>query len=301
MSRVAFVVGAAGQDGQVLSAFLRARGVDVVPFLRSGSVSIADTSQITEVVRSNQPDWVYYLPAHHHSSEEAPVAASDLWAQSWAVHVQGAIHFLEAIRQHSPRTRFFYAASSHVFGAALQAPQSESTPFRPLNAYGVTKVAGIEACRVFRAQGVFASTGILYTHESVFRSPRFLAKRVVQSAVRIRRGSTEKLKIGDLEAVVDWGDARDTVEAMALILQAEQADDFVVATGQGHTVREYVEIVFQELGLDWREHVQQDSSLLQRKMPPLIGDSLKLRQVTGWKPKSSFRDWVTHLVRAEER
>jgi GDPmannose 4,6-dehydratase len=196
-----------------------------------------------------------------------------------------------------PQTRLFYAASSHIFGTPESDRQNEETPLRPNSAYGISKAAGLQCCQLYRRQkGIFASTGILFNHESPLRKPSFLSQKIVHGALRAERDPAYKLVLGDLEARVDWGYAPDYVDAMYRILQLPEASDFVVASGELHTVREFAQAAFGAVGLDWRRHVETDARLLNKISHPLRGDSGKLRSATGWTPTVSFVELVTGLV-----
>jgi GDPmannose 4,6-dehydratase len=306
----ALVVGATGQDGTLLSArLLRERDVEWIGIntrgimyeggRRAGVLNLGDAKAVTEFVAAQQPTHVFYLAAHHHSSQDKlDSGQAELWRRSLEVQVHGLVNFLEALRLHSPGARLFYASSSHIFGSPTEVPQRESTTHAPANVYAVTKVAGMNACRYYREQhGQFASVGILYNHESLLRSPKFLTRKIVDGAVAIKQGRAQKLILGDLSAEVDWGYAPDYVEAMSRILEADQPGDFIVATGQLHTVREFAELAFAELELDWSKHVEEDPALIRPQRSRLVGDATHLRTVTGWKPSVSFAEMVRLLTR----
>ena len=214
----------------------------------------------------------------------------------------GLTNFLDAMRSWNPNARLFYAASSHVFGDPVNVPQNEETPFRPISVYGITKVAGIELCRLYRKQhNVHCSNGILYNHESPRRSPDFIGRKVIKSAVAIKQGILDKLKVGDLSARVDWGAAEDTVEAMRAILNLDTADDFIVASGETHSVGEFVEFVFDILKLDAEKYVEVVPNLITKSSPmrTLVGSSAKLKKATGWAPKKSFEQIIIDMIAAE--
>lgn len=307
----AVIVGSEGQDGRLLYDLLARKGYQIVGVGRKvlrtdaplglGAVDILDAAQVLRLVSDFKPEEIYYLAAFHHSSEDAPPGEAELFRSSLDIHVQGLVHFLEAVRGQGRGARLFYAASSHVFGQAAAVPLDESAPLRPASVYGITKAAGLWSCRYYRARHeVFASVGMLFNHESPLRGPSFVSKKIVQGALRIKMGLERELVLGDLSAEVDWGWAPDTVEAMRAILAHSEPEDFVVATGEKHSVREFVEAVFAELGLDWRSCVREDSSLLARGGQALVGNSAKLTRLTGWRPRTGFSQMARQMLEAEK-
>ncbi|MHB8875239.1 MAG: GDP-mannose 4,6-dehydratase [Myxococcaceae bacterium] len=308
--RRAIVVGHRGQDGQLLTKLLLGRGYGVLGLDRgvtdalggasySGEVLLDQPQTVFEAVRAFGPTEVYYLAAHHVSSEGGP--ATDVYGDSLAgatVNITGPLHFLEALRRHAPKGRMFFASSSLIFGSSpAQQPQNESTPVAPDEPYGWQKALTGRACAGYRRlHGVFASVGILYNHESSLRPPQFLSMKLVHAAVRASRGATEKLVVGNLDAVVDWGFAGDYVDAFTRILALDTPDEFVVATGEAHTVRDFARIAFARVNLDWERYLTVDPGLLSRKAGARVGDSGKLRRATGWKPAISFEQLVQSLV-----
>jgi len=255
-----------------------------------------------EVVGGLKPTEIYYLAAHHHSSEAGLDEPAELVYRSIAINTLGLSNFLAAILNQAPEARLFYAASSHVFGRPEDPLQNEQTPLNPTSVYGISKAAGIQLCRHFRREyNVYASCGILYNHESHLRSPQFLSRKVVRAAVQIHRGYREKLRVASLDAAVDWGFAPDYVGAMWQILQLPNADDFIVATGALHTVRDFIQIAFQTLDLNWEDYVVVEEPVA-TKTPAhfsLCGDSSKLFSLTGWRPQTSFCEMVVRMI-AEE-
>jgi GDPmannose 4,6-dehydratase len=296
----AIVVGAGGQDGRLLHERLLRECINVTRLGR-GDLANDDGVAVADLVRKG-PSEIYYLAAHHHSSQEAMGSCElDLVRQSTDAHVTGLACFLEAIRRHSPGTRLFYAGSSLVFGEPGTDTQDEMTPFEPRCIYGITKAAGLRLCRYYREKhGVFAAGGILFNHESPLRQTKFVIPKIIHAALAIARGSAEKLRLGDLSARVDWGYAPDYVEAMTRILRLREPGNFVVATGETHSVQEVVERVFGSLGLDWRQHVEEAQEILTRRRTPLCGNSSKLRAATGWQPTVSFHDMLQILLEAQE-
>jgi GDPmannose 4,6-dehydratase len=308
---VAMVIGSEGQDGRLLCDRLGRDGWAVIGIDRGvvrdgaaagiGPVDILDAASVERAIERAQPAEVYYLAAYHHSSQDPhPPAALEMLDRSFAVHVRGLVHCLEGIRRTSPRSRLFYAASSHIFGEARVCPQDEATPVAPVCAYGITKAAGLHCCRFYRQRhGVFASVGILYNHESPLRAEAFVTQKIARGAARIGRGEQDRLVLGDLSARVDWGWAPDYVEAMTRMLRLDEADDFVVATGEAHSVGEFAETAFALLGLDWRKCVEEKPSILAKGKLNFVGDAGKLRRVTGWQPTVTFPEMVRLLLRAQ--
>jgi GDPmannose 4,6-dehydratase len=309
--KTSLVIGAGGQDGTFLTELLARRGDKVVavdqnkvwsaPPENWDAVDILNPQEVLALVKKTQPAECYYLPAFHHSAEDASLSSGDpsLFERSYAIHVRGLIHFLHAIAQASKHTRLFNAASSHVFGSPAVQPQDESTPLNPENIYGITKTMGIHCCHHFRGElGVFAATGILYNHESPLRPAKFLSQKIVRGVLAFQKDKTKQLVLGDLDATVDWGYAGDYAEAMTRILGHATPEDFVVATGEARTVREFLQITCKIAGVDWRECAVTDSSLLRKKSALLVGDSGKLRRLTGWRPKTSFPEMIEIMMKA---
>jgi GDPmannose 4,6-dehydratase len=299
-SKVSLVIGSAGQDGHYLSELLRKRGDRVVGIAR-GALDLRDRSRVSGLLDELRPAEVYYLAGVFGSSESA---ADDLVAdfrRSSDVHVEGWLNFLDGAHRHHPGSRLFYASSSRVFGNPASAPQHELTPHAPLEMYGITKSAGMQLGSFYRARGVHCSSGILYNHESPRRPASFVSRKIVQAAVDIKLGAKRPLVLGSLAIEVDWGAAQDYVEAMMRILQLERGDDFVIASGTLHSVKQFVEAAFAAVDLPWERHVLEDRSLL--KVPPraqpLVGDTTRLREATGWRPKTRFAEMVGGMVKAE--
>jgi len=243
--RRAIIIGATGQDGTYLYRLLEKKGYRVFGMGRSRiitnneswkdepAIDISDFSRVASLVQKIQPDEIYHLAAVHHSSEDEIPDPVTLFRQSYAVNVTSLFNVLEAIRQFSPKTRLFYAASSHIFGRPATEPQDETTCISPLNTYAVTKVSGLHLCRMYRTvHGVFASVGILYNHESPLRGEQFVSGKIARGAVRCKRDPAHRLVLGNLTGEVDWGYAPDYVDAMHRIVNLLDADDFIIATGR---------------------------------------------------------------------
>jgi GDPmannose 4,6-dehydratase len=264
------------------------------------SIDVTSRDDVAGIVADWNPTEIYYLAAVHKSSEEK-LEESDarLFSRSLGIHVTGPINFLDVLLTTGVNASFFYASSSMVFGEDGPECQNEQTPLRPDTVYGITKSAGTQACRYFRSHHhLRASVGFLYTHESPLRRPGFVSQKVVHGALSISRGEQDSLTIGDLSARIDWGYASDFIDAMIGISCLDHGDDFVVATGEAHSVQEFVDAAFSCVGLDWRSYVREDASLLARRRATRIGDSSRLRERTGWQPSISFKDMVESLVKA---
>jgi GDPmannose 4,6-dehydratase len=310
----AIIVGSRGQDGQLLFTLLASScdvvGIDVGHVETSAAdrdalsglpsaLDIHDTGQVAALVRSLQPDEIYYLAARHHSAEERPDDASELHA-AMRVNFDAYVNVLEAVRLHAPTCRVFYASSSHMFGTPQAERQDESTPLSPENPYAVSKVAGTHASRLYRARhGMHVSVGILYNHESPLRSPRFVSQKIAMGAKRASREANFKLTLASLGSVVDWGYAPDYVRAMTLLTRLDTPSDYIVATGAPRTVGDFVEAAFSAVGLDWQKYVVagrgDDSSA---PKGALVGDAKRLRRDTGWAPSVTFEEMVAIMVRA---
>ncbi len=306
--KTSLIVGANGQDGKLLTELLLRRGHRIVGISRSQTwsvppenweaVDILRPESVSALLQRLQPDECYYLPAFYGSAEDTSLTPGNMlyFEHSYAVHVRGLIVFLHAIAISSSQTRLFYAASSHVFGTPWTQPQDESTPFRPESIYGITKATGIYTCRYYRRElDIFASTGILFNHESYLRPAKYVSSKIVYGVRAFQKDRSQRFELGDLNAVVDWGFAGDFVEAMTRILAHDTAEDFVVATGEAHTVGEFLQITCEIAGVDWRECVSVNPSLLKNKTSNLVGNSEKLRLLTGWQPTVTFREMIEKL------
>ncbi|MEX2285667.1 MAG: GDP-mannose 4,6-dehydratase [Planctomycetaceae bacterium] len=301
MSRVALITGVTGQDGTYLAEFLLEKGYSVhgtvfseravaIPNVITHHADLTDGSNLESIIDDVRPDEVYNFAAQSHVplSFEKPVYTANVTGL-------GALRMLEAIHLHQQRTgrsvRFFQASSSAMFDTA-QSPQNEQTPFHPRNPYACAKAfAHWQTINYREAYGVFACNGILFNHESPRRPERFVSRKITRAAARIKLGLQATLAMGNLDAQRDWGFAGDYVAAMWLMLQHESPDDYVIATGQAHSVREFVEEAFGYLDLDYREHVELDPQFSRpADADVLCGDASKIRHVLGWEPKVTFRE-----------
>jgi GDPmannose 4,6-dehydratase len=307
----ALITGVTGQDGSYLAEFLLSKGYDVVGVVRRTShdsyerighlldrvrivpADLLDQHSLTTVIRDIRPDEVYNLAAQSFvpTSWTQPVLTGEFTAL-------GVTRILEGIRLAHPDARFYQASSSEMFGKARETPQKESTPFHPRSPYGVAKVYAHWITVNYReSYGLYCVSGILFNHESPRRGLEFVTRKVSHGVARIKLGMADELRLGNLDARRDWGFAGDYVRAMWLMLQREEPDDYVVGTGTTRSVRDLVEIAFGHVGLDWREHVRIDETLLRpAEVAILQADASKARRVLGWEATVSFQDLVTMMV-----
>jgi GDPmannose 4,6-dehydratase len=287
------VTGHEGQDGSYLSELLREKGYEVVGVGR-GDVDILDQDALADVLRQHAPREVYNLasPSFVPHSWERPVETAEFAAV-------GVTSLLEAVRAVDPTIRVYQASSSEIFGEPVEVPQTERTPLAPVTPYGVAKAYGHFILNSYRRRyGLHLSGGILYNHESPRRPLDFLPSKVAHAAAAISLGRESELALGDLDAQRDWGYAGDYVQAMWLMLQQDEPDDYVIATGSLHSVRELVELAFAHVGLDWQRHVRVDESLKRgaAELHRLVGDASKARRQLGWEPRVGFEELVVLLV-----
>lgn len=305
------ITGVSGQDGWYLAKRLLDLGHDVVGSTHRTDLSSLDVegklvpviqvdgldlSNVRAALRNQRPTAIFNLAARASSAQlfDDPLATAD-------VNGRAVAFWLEAIRQESPGTRFCQASSSEIFAGAQLSPQDESTAARPLSAYGAAKAYADHLVAAYRsAQGLFACSAVLYPHESPRRPSHFLMRKVARAAARIAAGFRERLALGDVTAARDWGYAPDYVEAMRLMLSAREPRDYVVASGEAHTVREVCEVAFAHVGLDWCQHVDASDALKRPAEPILrVGDAARARQELGWAPTRSFEQLVRLLVDAD--
>jgi GDPmannose 4,6-dehydratase len=304
MARTALVTGVTGQDGSYLAEFLLEKGYDVVGMVRRTSADhydridhdLLDPSSLMAALEQSGADEVYNLAAQSFvpTSFRQPVLTAEFTAV-------GVARLLEAVRQVRPDARYYQASSSEMFGKVAESPQNELTRFHPRSPYGVAKVYGHWITVNYReAYGMHASSGILFNHESPRRGLQFVTRKISHAVARIRHGLQDKLLLGNLDARRDWGYAGDYVEAMWLMLQQDEPDDYVIATGETHTVREFCEIAFSHVGLDYREHVETDPAFLRpAEVDLLLGDGSKAERQLGWKPKIDFPALVRMMTDAD--
>ena len=314
MARRALITGVTGQDGSYLAEFLLDQGYEVFGMVRRSSTvtferiahiqdritvvpgEMLDEVSIINVLRECKPDELYNLAAQSfvQTSFSQPVFTGEATAL-------GVTRVLDAIRFVNPEIRFYQASSSEMFGKVRESPQNELTPFHPRSPYGVAKVYGHWIAVNYReSYGLHASSGILFNHESPRRGLEFVTRKVTHGAARIAVGLGREVRLGNLDAQRDWGFAGDYVRAMWLMLQQDQPDDFVIATGQTHSVRELCEVAFARVGLHWEDHVAVDERFLRpAEVDVLVGDATKAHTTLGWEPKIDFVQLVEMMVDAD--
>lgn len=314
----ALITGITGQDGSYLAELLLASGYEVHGLVRR--VALEDPErrftrilhllgdiQLHAASLESYPS-IFRVFSKHQFDECYHLAAQSFVAESFAdgfstmnTNINGTHYMLAAVRELQPNCRFYFAGSSEMFGKARQVPQNEATPFHPRSPYGISKVAGFDLTRNYReAYGMFACSGILFNHESPRRGFEFVTRKITSTVARVKAGLAQELRLGNLEARRDWGHSKDYVKAMHLMLQQPEPDDYVVATGEAHTVRELCECAFRKVGLDYQNYVIIDKDFYRpAETDLLVGESQKARRVLGWHPRYSFDDLVTEMLEAD--
>ncbi|HEX3559051.1 MAG TPA: GDP-mannose 4,6-dehydratase [Pyrinomonadaceae bacterium] len=312
----ALITGITGQDGSYLAEQLLAEGYEVHGIVRR--VALEDparrftrVSHLLERVTLHAASLesyasIFHIFSRHEFDECYHLAAQSFVAESFAdgfstmnTNINGTHHVLAALRELQPNCRFYFAGSSEMFGKAGEVPQRETTPFHPRSPYGISKVAGFQLTRNYReAYRMYCVSGILFNHESPRRGFEFVTRKITSTAARIKFGLASELRLGNLDARRDWGHAGDYVRAMRLMLQQEEPDDYVVATGETHSVREFCQRAFAEAGLDYERYVKVDERLYRpAEVDLLVGDATRARNRLGWEPGCSFEDLIREMVR----
>lgn len=310
----ALITGITGQDGSYLAELLLDKGYEVHGIMRRNSTfttgriehifdkvtlhygDLADSSSLHHIVAKVQPDEVYNLAAQSHVkvSFDVPEYTADVTGT-------GTLRLMEAIRTCAPKAKFYQASSSEMFGKVLEVPQTEKTPFYPRSPYGAAKVYSYWITKNYReSYGMFACNGILFNHESPRRGETFVTRKITRAVAAIKAGKQDKLYLGNLDAKRDWGFAGDYVEAMWLMLQQDKPDDYVVATNETHSVKEFCEIAFGRVGLDWQKYVEVSEKYFRpAEVDLLIGDPAHAKKQLNWEPKVSFKQLVEMMVDAD--
>jgi GDPmannose 4,6-dehydratase len=314
----ALITGITGQDGSYLAELLLDKGYEVHGVVRRVAIedpehrlwrilhlkdrlhlhaaSLESLPSIYRAFQTVKPHECYHLAAQSFVAYSFEDEFSTLNA-----NINGTHHVLAALRDCTPECRFYFAASSEMFGKVAEVPQNEMTRFHPRSAYGISKVAGFDLTRNYReAYSIKASSGILYNHESPRRGFEFVTRKITSQAARIKLGLTKEVRLGNLDARRDWGHAREYVRAMWLMLQQDEPEDYVIATGEQHSVREFAELTFAHLGLDYRDHVVVDPQFQRpADVETLLGDASKARKKLGWKYGVTFKELVHEMVEAD--
>lgn len=314
----ALITGISGQDGSYLAEHLLSLDYEVHGIVRRVALEdpmrrftrlehILDRISLQPASMESYPS-IFSIFSKHKFDECYHLAAQSFVAESFAdgfstmnTNINGTHYMLAALRELQPECRFYFAGSSEMFGKVRDSPQNESTPFHPRSPYGISKVAGFDLTRNYReAYGMYCVSGILFNHESPRRGYEFVTRKITSTVARIKSGLASELRLGNLEAKRDWGHAADYVRAMHLMLQQPQADDFVIATGETHTVSEFCERAFATAGLDYREYVKVDPQFYRpAEIDLLKGDSAKARRMLGWEPRHTFEELVNEMVNAD--
>src|SRR6476659_10072574 len=318
MNNKALITGITGQDGSYLAEHLLGLGYEVHGLVRRVALEdperrftriahLLDRIQLHAASLESYPS-IFNVISHHEFDECYHLAAQSFVAESFSdgfstmnTNINGTHYMLAALRDLRPACRFYFAGSSEMFGKVRETPQSETTPFYPRSPYGISKVAGFELTRNYReAYGMFCSSGILFNHEGPRRGFEFVTRKITSTVARITHGLASELRIGNLDAKRDWGHAADYVRAMHMMMQQPKADDFVIATGETHSVRELCELAFAEVDLDYRDYVKIDEKYYRpAEVDLLVGDATKASEVLGWQPTYTFQDLIREMVRED--
>ena len=314
MTKRALITGVTGQDGSYLAELLLKKGYEVLGMVRrSSTVNFERIAHLQDKITFVPGDLLDEISMIHILQEHRPQEVYNLAAQSFVqtsfgqpvltgeTTALGVTRLLDAIRLVDPEIRFYQASSSEMFGKVHEVPQTETTPFHPRSPYGVAKVYGHWITLNYReSYGLHATSGILFNHESPRRGLEFVTRKISHTVAQIKLGLVDELRLGNLDAQRDWGFAGDYVEAMWLMLQREIPEDFVICTGQTHSVREFCEVAFSHAGLNWEEHVVVDETFFRpAEVDLLVGDATKADEMLGWKPETSFESLVTMMVDAD--
>jgi len=315
MTKKALITGITGQDGSYLAEFLLDKGYEVHGIVRRVAIedpehrlwrirqildkivihgaSMESYASIFNVVDKLRPDECYHLAAQSFVSYSFEDEFSTI-----NTNINGTHYVLSALKEKAPNCKLYFAGSSEMFGLVKETPQNENTPFHPRSSYGISKVAGFDLARNYReAYNLFACSGILFNHESPRRGFEFVTRKISNAVAKIKLGLSNELKLGNLEAKRDWGYAGDYVKAMWLMLQQDEPDDYVIATGESHSVKEFLEEAFSYLGIDWRDFVDVDPRYLRpTEVDILLGDSSKAKEKLGWEPRITFKELVRVMV-----
>ncbi len=318
MSKKALITGITGQDGSYLAELLLEKGYEVYGLVRRVALedeyhrmsrilhikdkihltpgSLESHASVYKSIKAIQPDEIYHLAAQSYVGYSFEDEFSTL-----NTNINGTHYILSAFRDLVPDARLYFASSSEMFGKVREVPQTEDTPFHPRSAYGISKVAGFDLTRNYReAYGLYACSGILYNHESPRRGFEFVTRKISSHVAMIKRGLTDKLLLGNLDAKRDWGHAREYVKAMWKMLQQNEPDDFVICSGENHSVKEFCEKAFAVAGLDYREHVKMSEKFLRpAEVDTLLGDSSKAKKKLGWEYNLSFDELVREMVESD--
>ena len=318
IKKKALITGITGQDGSYLAEYLLEKGYEVHGLVRRAAIEdpahrmsriyhiidrlnlhsglIENYASMYSVIAGVKPDELYHLAAQSFVAESFEDSFSTL-----NVNIFGTLNTLSAIRELAPHCRFYFAGSSEMFGKVAESPQNENTRFHPRSPYGISKVSGFDLTRNYReAYGIFAISGILFNHESPRRGFEFVTRKISSHAAKIKLGIASELVLGNLDARRDWGHSREYVRMMHAILQLDVPEDFVIATGETHSVREFCELAFSELGLNWEDYVRVDTKFKRpSEVELLVGDPSKAKKKLGWEPEIRFKDLVVEMVRAD--
>ncbi len=314
--KTVLITGIAGQDGSYLAELLISKGYQVHGLMNSSiektnniskinhilkklvlyNGDVSDYATVHDLVKKIKPDEIYHLATKHDLKNSL-----NNYYEIQKTNIDSAYYFLNAIKELKPDCKFFFASSSKIFGKVISSPQSEQTALSPNSLYGISKAAGMYLVKMYRdEQDIFACCGILYNHESPRRDLNFLPRKITSMAAKIKFGKEKKLVLGNIEARCDWGFAGDYVEAMWLILQSDKPDDYVIGTGEIHSVKDILDIAFGKIGLDWQKYVVISEEFYRKERNiPMVADISKIKNKLGWQPKKTFEELIRMMVKED--
>jgi GDPmannose 4,6-dehydratase len=314
MAETILIIGCDGQDGKILISQLLQSDPNIsilglgkkglkkwnINLVLPSINSVTNYNSVSLLIKFLKPEKIFYLAAYHGPSEINDENYDNLYKKSYSINVLGMENIINAISNFSKHTKFFYAGSSKCYANSSQYVIDETVPLSPNCIYGITKTTALHLNQFYKKnKGIFISNGILFNHESEFRKHNYISRKIITSAILIKKGRLDKLTVGSLNAKVDWGYASDFTLAMQLILNLDEPDNFVIATGKAHTVQQMIMIAFDELNLNWENYVTENSAILNNSNQPLIGNYKKLNNTTGWKPTIDFEAMIRKMIKDE--
>lgn len=298
MVKKIIIVGNKGQDGIIMTSYLENKGYSVIG-LNKNNFNILNPNEINKLIKNELPQEIYFFAAKHNSSEASNIFEDNL-NDYYNINTDSCLCFLESIKKYSPLTKFFYASSVLIFDTKKEGVIKVNDKFSPTENYSISKVSAMNKIKIFRENGIFCFSGILSNHESEFRKKSFLSKKIISCAVDNHLGEKRKIKVGNLDDVVDWGYAYDFIELIYCLMQQKAPKDYIIATGNMNSIRSFLEITFDYFDLDYRNFVLVDSKKNRRKHnQKIVFDTKPIKKIAPWFPKTGFKDMIHELISSE--